>query len=149
MKIHYLASFVFVGAILFAGAAKIQESSTTLKVVERATTDAVTDVGDEGDSVGDILTFANDVYDETNTDKIGTDNGYCVRTVVGESWQCYWSLTVKDGQIMIQGPFYDAGDSAMAIIGGTGGYANARGQMSLHARNAEGSEYDFTYEIMR
>ncbi|MFN8449760.1 MAG: allene oxide cyclase family protein [Anaerolineae bacterium] len=149
MKIHYLASFVFVGAILFAGAAKLQESSTTLKVVERATTDAVTDVGEEGDSVGDILTFANEVYDETNTDMIGTDNGYCVRTVVGESWQCYWSLTVKDGQIMVQGPFYDAGDSAMAIIGGTGGYANAHGQMSLHARNAEGSEYDFTYEIMR
>lgn len=149
MKIHYLASFMFVGAILFAGAAKIQENTITLTVVERATTDAVTDIGDEGDSVGDILTFANDVYDETNTDKIGTDNGYCVRTEVGVAWQCYWSLSVKDGQIMVQGPFLDAEDSTMAIIGGTSGYAGATGQMRLHARNAEGTEYDFVYEIMK
>ena len=34
--------------------------------VERATTDAVTDLGAQGDSVGDLLTFANEIYDEHN-----------------------------------------------------------------------------------
>jgi allene oxide cyclase len=150
MKIHYLASVVFVGALLFIGATRFQQPNTvTLKVVERAASDAVTDTGATGDSVGDILTFANDVYDESNTDKIGSDNGYCVRTVVGTSWQCYWSLQLKEGQVMVQGPFLDAGDSTMAIIGGTSGYQGATGQMSLHARNAQGTEYEFTYEITK
>jgi len=37
-----------------------------LVVVERATSDTVTDLGAEGDSVGDILTCANDIYDQSN-----------------------------------------------------------------------------------
>jgi len=150
MKIHYLASFVFVGAILFLGAAKFQNgSSTTLKVVEHADTDTVTDTGAAGDSVGDILTFANEVYDEANAQKVGTDNGYCARTVTGAAWECFWTLTLSDGQITVEGPFYDTADSVLAITGGTGAYAGARGEMSLHARDAKGSEYDFAYTLMK
>ena len=37
----------------------------------------------------------------------------------------------------------------MAITGGTGAYKSARGQMTLHARNAQGTEFDFTYEIVK
>ena len=44
-----------------------------------------------------------------------------------------------------RGPFLDAGDSALAVTGGTGAYAGAKGEMTLHARNAEGTEYDFGY----
>lgn len=36
-----------------------------------------------------------------------------------------------------------------AITGGTGAYAQAHGEMALHARNAEGTEYDFTYSIYK
>lgn len=120
---------------------------TTLAVVEHATTDAVTDTGATGDTVGDVLTFANEVYDADNQSKVGTDNGYCVRTAAGSAWECEWTLTLADGQINAMGPFLDAGDSKLAIIGGTGAYAQARGEMALHARNAEGTEYDFTYTI--
>ncbi len=149
MKIHYFASFMFVGAILFLGAAKFQSSSTTLTVVEHADTDTITDTGAADDSVGDILTFANEVYDETNANKVGADNGYCVRTVVGSSWECFWTLVLDDGQITVEGPFYDAADSVLAITGGTGAYAGARGEMKLHARNADGTEYDFVYTLMK
>jgi hypothetical protein len=123
------------------------EDTSTLTVVEHADTDVVTDTGAEGDSVGDILTFANKVYDEDNETEIGSDNGYCLRTVVGEAWECHWILTLDDGQITVDGPFYDAGDSVMAITGGTGEYMSASGQMTLHARNDQGTEYDFAYEI--
>jgi Allene oxide cyclase len=116
-------------------------------LVERAATDAVTDVGEAGDSAGDILTFANEVYDEANATMKGTDNGWCVRTVVGKAWECFWTLTLADGQITVAGPFLDAGDSVLAITGGTGAYAGAGGEMQLHARNAEGSEYDFVYVL--
>jgi hypothetical protein len=118
-----------------------------LALVERATTDAVVDVGAEGDSAGDLLTFANEVYDKDNAAKVGTDSGWCIRTAAGVSWECFWTLMLADGQITVAGPFLDAGDSTLAITGGTGAYAGARGELKLHARNPEGSEYDFTYLI--
>jgi hypothetical protein len=37
----------------------------------------------------------------------------------------------------------------LAITGGTGAYAGARGEMALHARNPEGTEFDFRYSIMQ
>lgn len=122
---------------------------TTLKVVERATTDTVVDIGPSGDSIGDVLGFGNEVYDEANQNKVGNDNGQCTRTAVGKAWECIWTLTLSDGQITVEGPFYDASDSTLAITGGTGAYAQARGEMLLHARNAQGSEYDFTYTIYK
>ena len=44
-----------------------------IKVVEHADTDAVTDTGDKGDTAGDILTFANEVYDADDKNKVGSD----------------------------------------------------------------------------
>jgi hypothetical protein len=47
---------------------------------------------------------------------------------------------------VVEGPFYDTEDSTLAIIGGTGDYAGASGQMQLKAREG-GTEYEFTYEL--
>lgn len=124
-------------------------TTTSLKVVERATTDTVADIAPTGDSVGDVLAFANEVYDAANATKLGSDNGACTRTAVGQAWECIWTLSLADGQITVEGPFNDASDSTLAITGGTGAYKNARGEMLLHARNAQGSEYDFTYTIVK
>jgi allene oxide cyclase len=119
----------------------------TIKVIEHATTDTVTDTGAKDDSVGDILTWGNELFDRANKNKVGTDNGYCLRTVKGEAWECAWTNTLAGGQIMVQGPFYDTKDSVMAITGGTGRYQNAHGQLLLHARDDKGSEYDFVFQI--
>jgi len=119
-----------------------------LNLVERATSDSVIDNGDEGDSAGDLLTFANDIYDEADANKVGSDNGWCIRVVAGKSWECFWTLTLADGQITVEGPFLDAGDSVLAVTGGTGKYAGVRGEMALHARDAKGSAYDFKYTLM-
>jgi len=130
-------------AVSGSAAAKMKQ----LVLVERASTDAVTDTGAKGDSAGDILTFTNEVYDKDNKESVGQDNGWCVRTAVGKAWECFWTLALKDGQITVEGPFLDAGDSVLAVTGGTGAYANARGEMKLHARDAKGSEYDFVYSL--
>ena len=98
---------------------------------------------------GDVLTFANPVFNADNTEQVGTDNGYCLRTAVGSAWECHWILTLSDGQITVDGPFLDTRDSVLAITGGTGAYSEARGEMSLHARNAQGTEYDFAYILAR
>ena len=121
--------------------------SMKLNLVERATTDAVIDTGATGDSSGDLLTFANEVYDATNKTKVGDDNGYCIRTVVGKAWECFWTLSLAKGQITVEGPFLDKGDSVLAVTGGTGAYARSRGEMHLHARDDKGTEYDFKYDL--
>jgi allene oxide cyclase len=131
-------------ALFGAGTALARE---VIALVERADTDAVTDTGAKDDSAGDLLTFANKVYDKGNQKQLGTDQGFCVRTVKGTAWECWWTLSLADGQITVQGPFMDKGDSVLAITGGTGKYVNARGQMKLHARNDKGTEYDFVYEL--
>ena len=117
-------------------------------VVERPVGETTVDLGAKGDSVGDLLVFANKVYDAANKTQLGTDNGYCVRTVVGKSWECFWTLTLKAGQITVEGPFMDSGDSLLAVTGGTGKYAGARGSMKLHPRDPTPTGYDFTYELL-
>jgi allene oxide cyclase len=134
-------------ALVLLAATASASAGEVVSVVERADTDAVTDTGAKGDSVGDVLTFANPVFDKANQTKVGTDQGYCVRTAVGKAWECTWTLSLKDGQLTVAGPFLDAGDSVLAITGGTGKYAAARGQMKLHARDAKGTAYDFVYEL--
>ena len=120
----------------------------TVYVIEHATTDAVTNNdGRATDSVGDILTFTNEVFDKKNAQKVGTDQGYCVRTVVGKSWECFWTLILKGGLITVEGPFYDTGDSVFVVTGGSGKYAGAKGSMKLHWRDAKGTAFDFIYDL--
>ncbi len=137
-------AFTALGSLALTAASS---AGQTLTVVEHASTDAVTDTGDKGDTAGDILTFANEIFDQANANSVGTDNGWCVRTVPGKAWECFWTASFKDGQITVEGPFLDAGDSVLAITGGTGAYAGARGEMKLHSRDDKGSEFDFSYSL--
>ena len=119
----------------------------TIRVVERATTDTSVDLGATGDSIGDLLAFGNELFDEDNQIKVGTDQGSCVRTVPGKAYECTWTNSLAKGQITVQGPFLDSGDSVLAITGGTGAYRKARGTMDLHARSA--TEFDFTFHVSK
>jgi len=119
-----------------------------IKVVERPVGETSVDLGTKGDTVGDMLVFANGVFDPANKTQIGTDQGYCVRTIVGKTWECIWTLTLKAGQITVEGPFFDEGDSLLAVTGGTGQYVGAKGSMKLHPRDAKSTSYDFTYDLL-
>lgn len=127
---------------------RLHPNVATLHLIEHARSDYIGDVMPEGDSVGDTLGFSNELFDETNKNKVGTANGFCIRTAAGEAWECAWTISLTQGQIMVQGPFYDNKDSVLTITGGTGKYYKARGSMTLHSRNKEGTEYDFIYEII-
>jgi len=149
--IRILLTVLFISVVVLAIAAFSPGKVTTktLALVEHATSDTITDTGAKDDSVGDILTFANKVYDKDNKNIVANDSGYCMRTIVGMLWECNWTLATTEGSVTVEGPFYDAKDSELAIIGGTGIYADARGSMKLHARDAKGSEYDFVYEFVQ
>jgi len=131
-------------------AAPLAAAGERLHVIERAVNETTTHVtpGAKGDTVGDLLTFANPVFDAANKVQVGTDHGWCVRVVVGKSWECFWTLLLKEGRITLEGPFYDSGDSVFVITGGTGKYAGAKGQMTLHDRGTTPTSYEFTYELL-
>jgi hypothetical protein len=120
-----------------------------LKVTEHNTTQVITDVGASGDSPGDILTFGqNEVFDADDKNKVGFDQGICYRIVTGKVWECIWTLALDKGQLTVEGPFYDTSDSVLAITGGTGEYAGARGEMALSdLSGGKGEKYSFTYRI--
>jgi allene oxide cyclase len=118
----------------------------TLTVIEHATTDATTDTGATGDTAGDILTFANEVFDRADAHAVGTDQGYCVRVAAGTSYECNWTTSLAGGQITVEGPFLDAGDSTLAITGGTGRYRKARGFMKLHSLE-NGTKFAFAFHL--
>ena len=100
------------------------------------------------DDVGNILTFGNDVFDAADTHKVGTDQGSCIRIVVGSSWECTWTTFLPSGQITVEGPFSDTGNTVLAITGGTGAYRNARGEMELKYHNPQGTKFDFVFHVI-
>jgi len=145
LRLLCVAPIAVAGGLIVSGPATADPQE--LKVIEHATTDAVTDTGAPGDSAGDILTFANEVFDSDNKNKIGTDQGHCIRAVPGKTWECFWTLTLDNGQITVEGPFNDTGDSLFAITGGTGDFAGAEGEMTLSAYGTKGDAYTFIYKL--
>jgi hypothetical protein len=121
-------------------------SAEAIHVVERATTDAVTN-GSKEDKPGNVLTWHNKIYDAANKQRIGRDAGYCIRIVAGKSWECSWTTYLEAGSISVQGPFSDTGSTVLAITGGTGAYAGAGGTMNLKYHNKKGTAFDFVFHL--
>lgn len=145
-----LAALALGASALLAGCGSSSDT-TTIPVIEHANTDILQHIGpaNEKDSIGDVLGFANPLFNSDNTEKVGTDNGSCIRTAVGKAFECIWTASLSGGQLTAEGPFYDSKDSVLAITGGTGDYDEASGSMTLHARNDKGTEYDFTYSVIK
>lgn len=139
-----LAAFVTTGT----GVARTAHAApTTVHVIEHAITDTEIPTGGGKDVKGNILTFDNPVYNVGNTRRVGHDEGFCTRLAPQQGiWECLWTTFLHDGQITVQGPYYDTRNSVMSITGGTGAYRNARGQMKLLARDG-GKEYDFVFAL--
>ena len=92
------------------------------------------DLGDNGDSVGDILTFDQPLLD-ADMNAIGNNSGFCIRTRAGHSFQCQWTLTLDNGSIQVAGREFDQGTSLISIVGGTGDYSGITGEMESTNNN--------------
>jgi len=88
----------------------------------------VIDIGESGDSLGDMFVFDQPLLDQHGSN-IGTNSGVCVRTRVGHSLQCQWTLSLKNGNIQVAGREFDRGTSDVAVIGGTAAYSGISGYM--------------------
>ncbi|MFD7257951.1 hypothetical protein [Streptomyces sp. NPDC059874] len=89
-------------------------------------------------SQGDRVVARSDLslYDDAAHTKIGETNVDCTTTRGGadEAEQCIATYTLPDGQLTVQGMYYnylDQGPFDNAITGGTGKYEKARG--SVHS----------------
>jgi len=134
-------------ALLMAGSVAV--ASEKIALVEHPANETTVHTSKAGtDAVGDILSFANPVFDAANKQQVGSDQGFCVRTVAGKSWECMWTLSLEEGMITVEGPFHDTGDSIFAITGGTGKYEGAKGHMKLHLRAGQPEAYEFSYELL-
>jgi hypothetical protein len=122
---------LLITAIFLGVAACSQESPQTLITIADARTDParVIDMGEPGDSRGDILVFDQPLLDE-DMEIIGNNSGTCIRTRAGHSLQCQWTLTFDNGSIQVAGREFDEGTSVISITGGTGSYAGISGEMT-------------------
>ena len=112
-----------------AAACSTEEPQKLVTIADARTHSAKTvDIGQAGDSVGDMFVFDQPLLDEQEQN-IGNNSGICIRTRVGHSSQCQWTLTFDKGSIQVAGREFDRGTSAITIVGGTGVYAGISGEM--------------------
>ena len=125
---------ISVGLLVTAGTAGASKDRTkTKKFNAYAVVDSATNVDNApaGDSQGDIITFTQALYtDSTKTKQIGTDEVYCVRTIVDTSRVCTGIIHIKGGELMVTGR-ESLERHSLAITGGTGKWRNARGEIVL------------------
>ncbi|KAL3682368.1 hypothetical protein R1sor_000390 [Riccia sorocarpa] len=83
--------------------------------------------------IGDIVPYSNKVYDCTGKKYLGRSAGLCVvvehhHASGGDLFETTMSHYLGDyGHISCQGPYMTYADSEMAVTGGTGRFAGARG----------------------
>ena len=145
-----VAAAALVGTVLAVTAsgstASTAAGTVRLHLIEHPVNEHVVDLPPAGDSQGDQFPFSNLLFNAANTRQVGRDQGNCIRTNPrrGE-WQCSWTNKIADGQITVEGPFYDTRDSKVAITGGTGDFRMVRGWLELSA--APGG-YRFEFHLL-
>jgi len=87
------------------------------------------DLGEPGDSPGDMVVFDQPLLN-ANYEPIGTNSGFCIRTLPGKFSECQWTLTLANGAITVAGREADSGTSMIPIIGGSGDYLSVGGVMA-------------------
>ena len=113
-----------------------QESPQRLVTIADASvnTEQYIDIGEPGDFFGDILVFDQPLLDK-DMKEIGNNSGTCVRTRIGHSSQCQWTLALENGNIQVSGRELDQGTSTISIVGGTGIYSGISGVMESTNNN--------------
>jgi hypothetical protein len=125
------------GCLALTGCA-VTDYRTLVTIADAQTGPAtLVDVGETGDSVGDMVLFDQPLLDEDGA-VIGNNSGACIRTRVDHSYQCQWTLTFDDGSIQVAGREADQGTSAISIVGGTGVYTGISGEM-VSTNNNDGT----------
>ena len=106
-----------------------------LKLISRATAiNNLVDTGPSGLSTGDLYVFSDQVFSASAPDtQIGTLDGRCVLIdPSGFRFDCSFTGKLQDGDILAAGTLtlVEGSTSLVGVVGGTGAYRNARGEVS-------------------
>ena len=118
-----------------ATAATAAARSTVLRfdIAFRPFQENFVDVGTPGPGVGDMLVFQDRILDHGR--QVGVEGGTCTITALlaGGHFQthCVGTVSLRAGQIAFQGLVTDAPDKHMAVVGGTGRYRDAGGELTI------------------
>jgi hypothetical protein len=100
------------------------------------------DLGRHGPSAGDITTFGGRLV---GPDLKGRYQASCV-TISSTRQECSETLTMPDGQIAAQASYGQGSTAVTPIIGGSGNYAGARGDIS-EQEVANGREVKLVFHL--
>ena len=135
------------GVIASSVASSSATAATTLTVMEHYWKSTFVDLGKQGYSRGDVSTFRNKIYDETDATRVGSDQGTCtVISTKQHSWECVFTVFVERGSssITVETPFYDFKDSVGAVTGGTGTYSGASGTIATSCTGVDCNNGKYT-----
>jgi hypothetical protein len=99
------------------------------------------DIGTTGPGVGDLLVFQDQVWRKGTHTEIGVQGGSCTVTALlenGFQTHCVGTVSLPRGQISFQGLVTDAPTKLLAIVGGTGAYQAAAGELTF-VENGDGT----------
>lgn len=122
----------FLTVAVCAGSVHAETAWKQMTVIEESSKGVVTvlDLGKKGDSAGDLTVWNEPVVNESGK-KIGTSNGFCIRTSPGKLSECRWTLSLVDGTISLANTEASTGTSPAAIVGGTGAYVGVIGEAAV------------------
>ena len=124
------SAIAFVGVGIATPSAR-QSKARTINVAIRFS-DAHTrlDLGQTGSTTGDTVTFSGPLLEGEDGRRIGFGQGHCVMTLPTRPLaQCAATFFFPRGQISTQGPNYFNRPFNEGIVGGTGEFRSARGEM--------------------
>jgi hypothetical protein len=126
------ASFAAASLVSGVGASSSGASArvASLHFYERQGPTSIVDNAPRGKKAGrgDVVLYANPVFDRHGK-QVGTDHGVCIVLNNTQS-QCDATLVLPRGQIVTHGLESARMHFDVAVIGGTGDYAGARGTMT-------------------
>ena len=107
------------------------------------------DTGREGPSAGDALVFHAVVKNADESEKLGRQDGSCLYTQIENGEDrfevCTLNFVLEDGEITLEGTFDQLADTnTFAVIGGTGIYTSAQGQVVADFRE----RFQFDFELL-
>jgi len=119
--------------VVGCGSAQAQDATETWTLTTiadaRSGIASPVDLGAPGDSPGDMFVFDQPLLNEARQ-SIGSNSGYCVRTLPGQFSECQWTLTMTDGSITVAGREAEMGTSQIPVVGGTGAFDRVTGVLA-------------------
>jgi hypothetical protein len=127
-----------IGGASFASASS-EGGGRTIVVIEKTTSQHFLDLGQAGPTVGDEFFFGSQFWNVAQTQKVGSNHGYCVFETKA-LLHCAGTAHVAGGTVEYAGETNgNAQRFTLAITGGTGALNAAEGHVTIHNLNADGS----------